>query len=166
MKRAYRIDLLRFSEIGGIYGYYNVKTKQYYVGMTNNFFKRFVEHLTSNYQSPFDTILRNNWKDFTFAILEVCDEKIRDYREKLYIQYYNSKDDGYNSTCGNISKINREQQYLLNISDYCYNENFLEYKNLPYITRKESQKMAREKISLLQLQYDIDDKLNNKQYYF
>ena len=27
MKRAYRMDLLRFSKIGGIYGYYNINTK-------------------------------------------------------------------------------------------------------------------------------------------
>ena len=159
MKRAYRMDLLRFSKIGGIYGYYNIKTKQYYIGLTNNFFKRFVEHLTSVNPSPFDIILRDNWKDFTYGILEVCDEEIRDYREKLYIEYYDSKEKGYNSNCGNCLKIDREKQYLLDILDYCHNEKFLGYKDLPYITRKESQKIAREKTNSLALLYNIDNKI-------
>lgn len=158
MKRAYRMDLLRFSKIGGIYGYYNVNTKQYYIGLTNDFYGRFVEHLTSDNPTPFDIALRDNWKDFTYGILEVCDKEIRDYREKLYIEYYDSKENGYNSNCGNCTKIDREEQYLLNILDYCHNEKFVKYKDLPYITRKESQKIAREKTNSLALLYGIDNK--------
>ncbi|MGN1363330.1 MAG: GIY-YIG nuclease family protein [Methanobrevibacter sp.] len=88
----------------GIYKITNIKNQMVYIGQTTNFKNRWRTHAkravkaeegTSNrlYQEMWNEGLEN----FTFQIVEICDKNNLTEREKFYIDFYNSKDYGYNS---------------------------------------------------------------------
>lgn len=88
----------------GIYKITNIKNQMVYIGQTTNFKNRWRTHAkravkaeegTSNrlYQEMWNEGLEN----FTFQVVEICDKDNLTEREKFYINFYNSKDYGYNS---------------------------------------------------------------------
>ena len=88
----------------GIYKITNINNQMVYIGQTTNFKNRWRTHAkravkaeegTSNrlYQEMWNEGLEN----FTFQIVEICDKNNLTEREKFYIDFYNSKDYGYNS---------------------------------------------------------------------
>ena len=46
-------------------------------------------------------MLNDGVVNFTFELLEKCDRKLLNEKEKFYIELYQSCDYGYNSTIGN-----------------------------------------------------------------
>ena len=89
----------------GIYKITNIKNQMVYIGQTKAGFKnRWRTHAkravkaeegTSNrlYQEMWNEGLEN----FTFQVINICDKSDLTEREKFYIDFYNSKDYGYNS---------------------------------------------------------------------
>lgn len=88
----------------GIYKITNIKNQMVYIGQTTNFKNRWRTHAkravkaeegTSNrlYQEMWNEGLEN----FTFQVIEICNKDNLTEREKFYIDFYNSKDYGYNS---------------------------------------------------------------------
>lgn len=88
----------------GIYKITNIKNQMVYIGQTTNFKNRWRTHAkravkaeegTSNrlYQEMWNEGLEN----FTFQVINICDKSDLTEREKFYIDFYNSKDYGYNS---------------------------------------------------------------------
>lgn len=86
----------------GIYMYENKLNHKKYIGQSTNIERRKWEHLKwpSRY-SRFDNELQViGEKGFDFSILEECSVDQLDEREKYWIKYYNSQQEGYNLTGG------------------------------------------------------------------
>ena len=88
----------------GIYKITNIKNQMVHIGQNKNFKNRWrtnakravkAEEGTSNrlYQEMWNEGLEN----FTFQVIEICNKDNLTEREKFYIDFYNSKDYGYNS---------------------------------------------------------------------
>ena len=88
----------------GIYKITNIKNQMVYIEQTTNLKNRWKTHAkravkaeegTSNrlYQEMWNEGLEN----FTFQVIEICNKDNLTEREKFYIDFYNSKDYGYNS---------------------------------------------------------------------
>lgn len=92
----------------GIYKIENLANGKVYVGKSTHIKVRFKSHkyeLKNN--KHYNSHLQKSWnkygsKNFTFKILEECDESIIDEREKYYINHFNSCDPyyGYNMQFG------------------------------------------------------------------
>ena len=86
----------------GIYMYTNKKNNKKYIGQSTNIERRKREHLCwpSPY-SRFDMELRAVGEDqFDFVILEECSVELLDEREKYWISFYDTINNGYNLTPG------------------------------------------------------------------
>lgn len=89
---------------GGIYKITDVRNQMCYIGQTTNFKNRWRTHAkravkaeegTSNrlYQEMWENGLEN----YTFQVVELCDKEKLTEREKFYIDFFNSKEWGFNS---------------------------------------------------------------------
>ena len=82
----------------GIYMYENKINHKKYIGQSNNIERRRKEHL--NYPSPyskFDNYLSKLGEEqFNFIILEECETSQLAERERYWISYYNTIEEGYN----------------------------------------------------------------------
>ena len=86
----------------GIYKIENKINGMIYIGQSNNLERRYKEH--------FSNISSNQWIDkdikekgkenFNYEVIEYCDILELDEREKYWINYYNSFNNGYNQTLG------------------------------------------------------------------
>lgn len=86
----------------GIYMYENKLNHKQYIGQSTNIARRKEEHLKwpSKY-SHFDQELKIiGEQGFNFSILEECTVDQLDEREIYWIEYYNSKENGYNLIAG------------------------------------------------------------------
>ena len=90
----------------GIYKITNKINNHCYIGQSVNIEHRFQEHKkpynwkresTKALYQAFQKYVLNN---FTFEIIEECNEKQLDEKEQYWIQYYNSYKNGYNMTSG------------------------------------------------------------------
>jgi len=89
----------------GIYKITNIQNQMCYIGQTKAGFKnRWRTHVkrglgceeqTNN--RLYDALKKEGVENFTFQVVEFCDRKDLTEREKFYIDFYNSKDYGYNS---------------------------------------------------------------------
>lgn len=89
----------------GIYKITNIQNQMCYIGQTKAGFKnRWRTHIkrgigceeqTNN--RLYDALKKEGIENFTFQIVEICDEKILTERERFYIDFYDSKNWGYNS---------------------------------------------------------------------
>lgn len=86
----------------GIYMYENKKTHKKYIGQSTNIERRRQEHLKwPSKFSYFDNELQViGEENFYFTILEECTVQELDEREKYWINFYDSKNNGYNLTAG------------------------------------------------------------------
>ena len=86
----------------GIYMYENKLNHKKYIGQSVNIERRRQEHL--KWPSPysrFDNELKVIGEEgFVFSILEECDFSQLDERERYWIDYYDTKNNGYNLTYG------------------------------------------------------------------
>ena len=92
-------------KICGVYKIENSVNGKYYIGSSNNIYRRWKEHIKllnrNNHHSPHLQFAWNKYgeKNFKFTILEECDEQILLKKEQFYIDMMNATDDsfGYNT---------------------------------------------------------------------
>lgn len=95
----------------GIYKYENKINGKIYIGLSSNIEKRYSQHL---YDSKNEKRLKratgidyaiNKYgiENFTFEIIELCNIEELDEKEKYWISFYNSYENGYNRTTGGQS---------------------------------------------------------------
>lgn len=94
--------------MGIIYKYTNKINNKSYIGQTINPQKRKNYHKSAafnpnarDYDKKFYRAIRKyTYEEFEYSILEECEDNIINEREKYYIQYYDSVENGYNITYG------------------------------------------------------------------
>ena len=83
-----------------IYKITHKTTHQSYIGQTKNPFERWAQH-AHNKDLPIQlAIQEEGLQNFTFEILEQCDDNKADNQENYWIHYYHSVIEGYNTTVG------------------------------------------------------------------
>lgn len=96
----------------GIYKITNLINNKVYIGQSIDIKQRWYNHL-HHHQRFKDLPLYRAFKkygitNFTFNIIEECNIQDLDEREKYWIQYYNSYNNGYNMTTGGQGTHNTE----------------------------------------------------------
>lgn len=87
----------------GIYKITNLINNKVYIGQSNNIERRFKEHQYKGESSgiSLDVAIQKYGKDmFSYEIIEECSLEQLNNRETYWIQYYNSKETGYNCSDG------------------------------------------------------------------
>lgn len=87
----------------GIYKITDLTNGKNYIGQSINILRRKAEHFYNNYYctSLIDQAIQKKGKDnFTFDIIEECEKDQLNNREKYWIEYYDSFNNGYNCTKG------------------------------------------------------------------
>ena len=96
-----------------IYKYTNKINNKVYIGQTSQTLARRAKKDGEGYKHClhfYSAIQKYGWENFSCEILEQVSELEADDKEKYYIQYYNSIDNGYNIDCGgHIEKVRSEQ---------------------------------------------------------
>lgn len=104
----------------GVYKIENKVNGKVYIGCSNNIERRWREHKlygTSCYGTYhcvlYDSINKYGIENFSFNILEECNQEELFEKERYYIDYYDSYNNGYNMTFGgegnkNFVKINED----------------------------------------------------------
>ena len=90
----------------GIYKITNKINNHCYIGQSVNIEHRFQEHKKpynwkrESTKALYQAFQKYGLNNFTFEIIEECNEKQLDEKEQYWIQYYNSYKNGYNMTSG------------------------------------------------------------------
>ena len=91
----------------GIYKITSKDTGKCYIGQSIDIETRWKQHIskalyTLENTKFYNALRKYGYENFTFEIIEECDKEqdILDERERYWIAYYNSYNDGYNSTLG------------------------------------------------------------------
>ena len=77
-----------------IYKHTNKTNGKSYIGQTSNIKSRWRESSYKNNRKFYNALKKYGWDNFTHEILEVCDENNVDERERYYIQFYDSINNG------------------------------------------------------------------------
>ena len=94
--------------ISGIYKIENLINHKVYIGQAVDIPNRWRSH-KSNYQNPnckdynmviYKAMRKYGINNFSFEIIEQCDSKLLNQKEKEWIKYYDSYYNGYNATLG------------------------------------------------------------------
>ena len=100
--------ILGQGKICGIYKITNSETEECYIGQSVDCYKRWSEHCkcglgidTPAKNKLYEAMRQYGLENFTFELLEKCDNSELNDREKYYIDMFNSVDFGYNATAGN-----------------------------------------------------------------
>lgn len=95
----------------GIYKFENKKTGEVYIGQSIDLFGRYEQHITSGSDDKFHKALREyGTENFTWEILEQAESFTKEELNLMEVQYidrYNSKSKGYNSTVGNHAELDK-----------------------------------------------------------
>ena len=87
-----------------IYVFRNLVTNKVYVGQTNNPTKRKNEHIGSAYKGKKSLLCHSIRKygedNFSFDVIEECEDHLSNEREIFWISHYDSFENGYNLTTG------------------------------------------------------------------
>ena len=87
----------------GIYKITKKSNGKSYIGQSNNIERRFIEHQTKGKSSriPVDVAIEKYGKDaFNYEIIEECTLDELNEKEKYWISYYNTLNNGYNCSVG------------------------------------------------------------------
>jgi len=95
-------------KVTGIYKITNKLSGLSYIGQAKDIRERWREHLkcglgidTPSNNRLYQAMLKEGVDNFTFEVLEVCPIEELDKKESFYIELYQAKEFGYNSTAGN-----------------------------------------------------------------
>ena len=92
--------------VSGIYKITNKVNGKCYIGQSINIKKRLSQHKSQTYRNIhinkilYQAIKKYGIENFTFDIIEKCETNSLDDREKYWIEYYDSYNNGYNGTKG------------------------------------------------------------------
>lgn len=96
------------NEVTGIYKITNKLSGLCYIGQAKNIRERWREHMkcglgidTPASNKLYQAMLKDGIDNFTFELLETCPVQELDEKESFYINLYQAKEYGYNSTAGN-----------------------------------------------------------------
>ena len=109
----------------GIYCIENITTNKKYIGQSIDINDRWRKHISElNHNSHHNDYLQKAWNkygedDFTFYILEYCEEKYLDDKEIYYINLYNTTDrkHGYNLKSGGQFNCHLTEEIKSKISE-------------------------------------------------
>lgn len=133
----------------GIYKFTSKITGQSYIGQSIKIEHRYKEHLANIKNSQkkskwYQALREQGIENFEFSILEECEPERLNEREVYWIQYYDSYNNGYNSTPGGQNQYFNPQLIYdawdeglspleiaqkLNIGTTCVYNNLIGYKN-------------------------------------
>ena len=90
----------------GVYKITNLKNNKIYIGASTSLFKRWERHISAAYnknnkeydKALYRAVRKYGVNNFSFQIIEITTDIYE--REKYWIAYYNSKNNGYNETLG------------------------------------------------------------------
>ena len=95
-------------KVCGIYKITNVNTEECYIGQSVDIAERWKSHIkcglgieASSTNKLYNAMQRIGVWNFTFEVIEECPKDQLDEKEKQWIDFYNSKELGYNKTKGN-----------------------------------------------------------------
>lgn len=112
----------------GIYRIHNLINNKDYIGQSNNIYHRWEQH-KARYDSCaiHRALAKYGIENFSFTILEECNEDKLDEKEIYWINYYNSYKNGYNETTGGKNPL--QTNCSREIEKYNLNGNYI--KNYP-----------------------------------
>ena len=93
-------------KISGIYAIVNCENGKRYIGQSSDIEKRRKKHFEDLENGCHPNIhlqksyIKYGKENFEFSIIEECDRYLLNEKEKYWIKYFNSKDDGYNMNDG------------------------------------------------------------------
>lgn len=100
--------ILGTKPVTGIYKITEISTEKCYIGQSKNIKERFRDHMkcglgidTPNGNKLYQAMLNSSIEDFTFELIEECNENDLDEKERYFIELYEAYDYGFNSNRGN-----------------------------------------------------------------
>lgn len=100
----------------GIYKITNKLNGQCYIGQSINIARRWKEHIQASISKNsrlYIAMRKYTIENFTFEIVEECSEEQLNEKEKYWINYYDSYNNGYNMTQGGESGKKADYKYLV-----------------------------------------------------
>lgn len=103
--------VLGANKVTGIYRIANLNTGMCYIGQAVNIADRFKQHIKCGLgiDTPqtklYKAMLEDGVENFRFEVIEKCEQSELNDKEKYWIDFYQSKDWGYNQTGGGAKKI-------------------------------------------------------------
>ncbi len=103
--------MLGANKVTGIYRIANLNTGMCYIGQAVNIADRFKQHIKCGLgiDTPqtklYKAMLEDGVENFRFEVIEKCEQSELNDKEKYWIDFYQSKDWGYNQTGGGAKKI-------------------------------------------------------------
>lgn len=118
----------------GIYKITNKINKKAYIGASIDIQRRWKEHKRMLYKADiYDAFKKYGIDNFTFEVVELCQQEELNLKEKYWINFYNTYKNGYNMTTGGeggFQKIGKK------VVQYDLNGNFISiYESITYAER-------------------------------
>ena len=91
---------------GGIYKITNIENQKIYIGKTTKFLDRWRTHSKRGCNIEriagqlYDAMFEEGIENFTWEVVEVCAKEEQSEKEKYWVDFYHSKEYGYNSKSG------------------------------------------------------------------
>ena len=107
----------------GIYKFQNDITNEVYIGQSVNIEERYKHHVREYLNGTtkfYKGIQQYGIENFRFEIVELCHKDQLNEREIYWIDFYDSFNNGYNSTLGGSNKNSIDEENILNL----YNRGF------------------------------------------
>lgn len=111
----------------GIYKITNKINNKSYIGQSNNIHHRFAQHKSENYRKSYPekilykAIQQHGINNFTFEIIEECNQSDLDDLEVYWINFYDTYNNGYNGTRGGKGFDGAEEKFMYKISNPEFN---------------------------------------------
>lgn len=100
----------------GIYKITNKLTNKCYIGQSLCIERRFKEHINCVKDYPlYDDIAKYGINNFIFEVLEPCNEGDLNEKEKYWINFFDSYNNGYNQTIGGKGVSQYDYAYLVEL---------------------------------------------------
>lgn len=112
----------------GIYKITNLITGKVYIGQSVDILRRWRQHKHSSFSYPlYEDFKKYGLDNFSFEVLEECQEDELNAKEKEYIQKYNSFTNGYNQTIGGsgiVAPVKLTEEDILEIYNLLANTSY------------------------------------------
>lgn len=124
----------------GIYKIENLINNKIYIGQSIDIQRRWRDHKNNalkqqNKNLLYSDILNYDINNFSFIVLEECKIEELDEKQKYWIQYYNSYNNGYNLTIGGAGKRKVNPENIIELwNNNCSIEEIMNILNISYNT--------------------------------